>query len=118
MEERCTYAKAILNTFDYALKESPLSFCKVTLFRVTHAALHKDHIERVYAQYFGCKITHIVEYIPIVDEDYHDGIGVLLHNMSCSFEQYLESIYDKNASTEDLTPYTNWKKDVYLLSTV
>ena len=50
MEERCTYVKAILNTRDYILKESPLSFCKVTLFRVTHAALHKDHIDHI--EYF------------------------------------------------------------------
>ena len=115
MEERCTYVKAILNTHDYTLKESPLSFCKVTFFRVTHAALHKDQIERVYAQYFRCKITHIVEFIPF-DEDY--GIGVLLHNMSFGFEQYLESIRNKNSLFEDLTPYTNWKKDVYFMMTI
>ena len=116
MEERCKYVKAILNTHDYTLKESPSSFCKVTLFRVTHAALHKDQIERVYAQYFRCKITHIVEFMPF-DEDY--GFGVLLHNMSCGFEQYLESIRNKDSDFfEDLTPYTNWKKNMYFITPV
>ena len=111
-EERCKYANMVVSTFDCAVKESlsPSSCCKITLFRVSKAEIHKDHIERVYAQYFRCKTTHIVEHTSNVEHP-HLGEGVLLHNMNDGFECYLEHIRNKDATIVDLTPYPNWRRE-------
>ena len=108
-EQRCKYVKAILYTFDYALAVEGDSSCKMILFYVSKASIHKDHIERVHAQYFKCKTTYIVEHAPNV-EDPSFGVGVLLHNLNEGFECHMEHIRNKDASTADLTPYPNWRR--------
>ena len=91
------------------LEEEESSSCKITLFYVSKAAIHKDHIERVYEQYFGCKTAHIVEHKPNVEHP-SLGVGALLHNMIAGFERHMERICNKDASTVDLTPYPKWRR--------